>query len=294
MKTMNNDNVYSPDRFPDRIPLIIDTDAANEIDDLYAIALALVAQERFLIHGFVATHFAAAGGRESTQKSYDVLMELLKVASVRLPVEKGGDPFIYPGEPSPSLGSDFIIETALQADPENPLFILGIGAASNIVSAILREPRIKDRIVVMFHGRSEDTWPHSTRQYNIIGDVIAAQHLLDSGVSLIWFNTGTSLCASMKETENRLLPLGEIGRFLHEYRFRDPIFQSGDKGFFDLGDIAWLLEPDLCTFRSHDVPRLTRWLGFEYEKSNRQMLLVESIQPEATWDLFFRRLGGAM
>ncbi len=40
--------------------IVIDSDVANEIDDLYAIALALRTPERFAIAGFVATHFAAA------------------------------------------------------------------------------------------------------------------------------------------------------------------------------------------------------------------------------------------
>lgn len=43
-----------------RIRLVINTDAANEIDDLYAIAPALRSPDRFEIAGFVATHFAPA------------------------------------------------------------------------------------------------------------------------------------------------------------------------------------------------------------------------------------------
>ncbi len=282
--------IYGPEQFPERIRILIDTDAANEIDDLYAIALALASEQRFDIVGFVATHFAAAAGRDSTQRSHDVLAELLSVAGARLPIEKGGDPLIYPGEPQASAGSDFIIDTALRSPPEHPLLVLGIGAASNISSAILKEPRIKDRIVVMFHGRSEETWPKSTRQFNVVGDVIAVQHLLESGVPLIWFNTGTNLCASMEETERRLLPLGAMGRFLHEYRHRDPIYQLKEKGFFDLGDIAWLVQPDLCTYGAHAVPKLHRWLGLDFESSEREMLLVESIRAEATWNLFYREL----
>jgi len=41
-----------------RLAVIIDSDVANEIDDLCAIALALAATDRFDLRGFVATHFA--------------------------------------------------------------------------------------------------------------------------------------------------------------------------------------------------------------------------------------------
>ena len=40
-----------------RIRVIIDTDAKNEIDDIWAIALVLLSPERFQIEGFVAANF---------------------------------------------------------------------------------------------------------------------------------------------------------------------------------------------------------------------------------------------
>ena len=65
--------------------IIIDTDAANEIDDLYAIALALASNDRFKIEGFVATHFAAHSfaGPDSIDESYDVINTLLEKAGLK-------------------------------------------------------------------------------------------------------------------------------------------------------------------------------------------------------------------
>jgi hypothetical protein len=40
-----------------RLCIIIDTDAANEVDDQHAIALALCAPDRFDLRGLVAAHF---------------------------------------------------------------------------------------------------------------------------------------------------------------------------------------------------------------------------------------------
>src|SRR5689334_8354311 len=53
----------------ERIRVLIDTDAACEIDDLYAIALALASQDRFKIEGFVAAHFGDSGGPQGIEKS---------------------------------------------------------------------------------------------------------------------------------------------------------------------------------------------------------------------------------
>jgi len=44
------------------IRLIIDADAADEVDDQYALALALGSLDRFRLEGLVAPHFGDAGG----------------------------------------------------------------------------------------------------------------------------------------------------------------------------------------------------------------------------------------
>ena len=220
----------------ERIPLLIDTDAANEIDDLYAIALALRSPDRFDIAGFVATHFAAARGRESIAESYEAIREVLEAAQVDYPVAMGGDPLCYPGEPRESEGARFIIQTAQAMPAGTRLLVLALGAASNVASALLLEPSIAARVTVMFHGRSEETWPERSTQFNITGDIIAARHLLESRAPLIWFDTGTSLVAPISETETRLAPAGRLGSFLHDYRYRreadrpEPLLERGHPG----------------------------------------------------------------
>jgi inosine-uridine nucleoside N-ribohydrolase len=63
----------------------------------------------------------------------------------------------YQFEPSASEGVDFIIEKAMASTPENSLWVVGLGAATDIASAYLKEPRIADRINVFWHFRTE--WP---------------------------------------------------------------------------------------------------------------------------------------
>ncbi len=273
-----------------RIPLIIDTDAANEIDDLYAIAFAVLSKNRFDIKGFVATHFAQKGGKESIQQSYETIQTLQQVLGCNYRVECGGDPLCYPATPSQSDGANFIIECAQKATEENPLWVLGLGAATNLASALLLQPEIATKVVYLFHGRSEDTWPVRTKQFNVYGDTIAAKTLLESNVPLIWFDTGTSLNASMQETEEKLKPLGEIGAYLHQYRYQCDYFQQSDKGFFDVGDIAWLIDPSVCQCEVIQAPTLNRWLYFDFERTHGEILYVSQIKAQPTWELFYQTL----
>lgn len=275
-----------------RLPLLIDSDVANEIDDLYAIALALACTDRFDLRGFVATHFAQWAGPESTEESYQLLGELLAAGGHkgRHRVAKGGHPMQYTGIPSKSEGAELIIEVAREATPEEPLWVVVLGAATNTASAILIAPDIKPNIRVVFHARCAQLWPHRTVQFNVAGDVVAVQTLLKSGVPLVWFDTGTKLTIPYEETAKSLAPIGTTGRFLHEFRNRKRQFASPDKGFFDMGDIAWLMDPTLCTIQTVPAPLLRRHMEFDQKRTYGNMLRVTEIDVPRTWELFFKTL----
>ncbi len=275
-----------------RLPVFIDTDAANEIDDLYAVALALAAPDCIDLRGLVASHFAAKAGLESIDQSYDVLVELLNRAGMtgRYPLEKGSHPMRYPNHAEPSRGVDLLIETARSCTPEHPLWVVCLGAATDLASAMLLAPDIRDRVRYLYHGRSENTWPWRTTQFNIYGDIIATKTLLESDVPLAWFDTGTHLCADMNTTEAHLAGSGDLGRFLHDYRNRVPWYAASSKGFFDIGDIAWLIDPTLFTNTVVNAPGMTRWMEFVPTTKFGQMLHIGKMDVPKTWALFFDRV----
>jgi len=279
-----------------RIRLIIDSDAAAEIDDLYAIALALSAPDRFEIEGFVATHFAAsatgAAGPESTNASYRAIEELLEAAGLSgaYPVTRGAHPMQYLAWPSPGEGVDFILERARAGSPERPLWVVSIGACTNIASAICRDPAIAPNVRFVFHSRSAETWPERSVQFNVKGDVTAARTLLQSAAPLVWLDTGTNLCRSFDQTARTLAPTGELGRYLHGFRRRNPCFMRDDKGFFDLADIAWMLQPALCRDEVVPAPTMDPAMFFNHERTHGMMRRVYAIENEPTWALLCDRL----
>ncbi len=279
-----------------RLRLLIDSDAANEIDDLYAISLALASPERFEIEGFVATHFAAsavgAKGPESTERSCEAIVELLEKAGCpgRYTVARGGHPMQYFGWPSQSEGVDFIISRAHAGSAENPLWVVALGAATNVASAICKDPTICDKIRLVFHSRSAETWPERSVQYNVKGDVTAARTLLESNVPLVWFDTGTKLCRSFEQTARTVATTGRLGLYLHEFRRRKEYYMSPSKGFFDMADIAWMLQSDLCQDEVVPAPTMDHYMFFDHNRTHGRMRRVFEIQVEPTWDLLCRQL----
>jgi inosine-uridine nucleoside N-ribohydrolase len=275
--------------------LVIDSDVANEIDDLYAIALALVSPDRFRFEGLIGANyknFAPGAGPESIEKSYALGIQLINLAGMqgKYPIIRGAPPCQYYGFPSQGEGVDFIIERAHAGSEDDPLWVVGLGTATDLASAILKDPTIMPKVRFVFHGRSDFTWPQRSVQFNVKGDIHAARTLLKEWVPLVWFDTGTHLCADYKITEKCLAPAGELGKFIHNYRNRDPYFRSLDKGFFDMGDIAWMIEPEICKSELVRAPSMDEYMFFDHSRPNGKMLRIFDIDNDQTWNMLFQRM----
>lgn len=275
-----------------KLRLMIDTDFANEVDDLYAVALALATPERFSIEGFIATHFNnSCPGPESIGKSYALLGEFLETAGFggKYRVARSAPPIAYYGYPSEGDGVDLIIEQAHAGSETDPLWVVGLGASTNLASAILKDPTILPKVRYVFHARSNYEWPERSVQFNVKGDIHAARTLLKKWVPLVWFDTGTDLKCSMELGEKYIASAGAMGRFIHEYR-KQYDWMSIDKGFFDMGDIVWMIDPDLCKSETVYAPTMDESMFFDQKQANGKMLRVYEIDNDASWNLLFKNL----
>jgi purine nucleosidase len=277
-----------------RIRVVIDTDAANEIDDQWAIALALLSPERFQIEGFVAANFDNDhGGPQGIAKSYEEIRRVLDKGGFgnRYPVFRGSDPMRYKFEPSESEGVDFIIRTAMKSPREDPLWIVGLGAATDLASAYLKEPEIRNRARFFWHGRTQ--WPVKCSNFNVFGDRLAAALLFSAPVPFVLFDTGTNLTCPMEESAKFVRPYGDLGAYLHEYRRTNPWFMQPDKGFYDLGDIAALLDPGIAKWEVTGCPEVDPDLSYRFKGTKGSILRCASIRRDAAFKLLYDRLKAA-
>jgi inosine-uridine nucleoside N-ribohydrolase len=275
-----------------QIRVLFDSDAKNEIDDIWALALAVLAPERFRIEGFVAANFDNSrpeGGPDSIEASRRQIETILEKAGLagRYPVLRGSPPLRYQYEPSESEGVDFIIEKAMASTPEDPLWIVGLGAATDIASAYLNEPRITERVVVFWHFRTR--WPEKCWNFNVIGDIRAARLVFHSDLAFVLFDTGTHLSCPMSESQ-QFTSCGALGRYLHEYRYESPGYQSPRKGFYDLGDIAALVDPDLASWEVVKCPDVDWDLSYRFNGTKGSILRCYDIDRDRTFELLRRKL----
>jgi inosine-uridine nucleoside N-ribohydrolase len=273
-----------------RIRVVVDTDAACEIDDQYAIALALLSPDRFAIEGFVGAHFGDAGGPDGIDRSVGVIKTIMDKAGMagKYPVKKGAHPFRYSREAVEADGVDFIIERAMAPDATSPLWVVSLGACTDVASAYVKRPEIAEKVVAFWHGRTR--WPDKCWNFNAYNDLKAVRILLSSKLPLVLFDTGTYLRCPMEESERIIRPYGALGKYLHEFRYRRAHYQSPRKGFYDLGDVAALVDPTLVDSEVVDAPGVNWDMMYDRRRTYGKIRRIYQIDRDRTFALLHRRL----
>ena len=198
-----------------KIRVIIDTDAACEADDPFAIAHALMVK-KFIVKGITATHFAKSG---SMKRSFDEIHAILGAMAKNVPVFEGEDgPLKEVRSKDLSPAARFLIEEAMRED-EHPLYVLCLGAITNVARAVLECPHIKHKIKIIWIGGQEiGNDKKEIREFNSGNDIDAANFIIGSGanLTLVPNNVYGSVRISLAEIQRRIYPLGEIGKHLFE------------------------------------------------------------------------------
>jgi purine nucleosidase len=170
--------------------VIVDTDAKNEADDQYAIVHALLSPT-LDVRGIVPAHFGTERSQHSMVESraeVDLLLDLMGLTG-QVVVADGAEAAISdPATPVDSEGARLIIEESNLASSDDPLFVTFLGPLTDMASAIVMDPDIVRRnvIVVWIGGMGYDVdWNYPAVEFNLRNDITAANVVFDSGIP-IW------------------------------------------------------------------------------------------------------------
>jgi inosine-uridine nucleoside N-ribohydrolase len=122
------------------------------------------------------------------EKSYAEILHVLELTGKRELsglVYRGADRYI-PDEETPvrSDGARRLVELAMEHTKENPLYVVCIAAPTNVASAILMEPEIVNRMVVIWSGGVGLNWP-DCQCFNGGQNVAASRVVLQSKVPVV-------------------------------------------------------------------------------------------------------------
>ncbi len=174
-----------------RIDVALDTDAYNEIDDQFAIAYLLNCEEKLNIKEIYAAPFfnnKSTSPEDGMERSCDEIVKLLTFAGREdlLPVIYRGSRTYLPSETTPveSPADRALVALSQNYTTENPLYVVAIGAITNVASALLLDPTLKELIVLVWLGGHAMHYPH-TREFNMYQDVAGARIVFGCGVPLV-------------------------------------------------------------------------------------------------------------
>ena len=169
--------------------IILDTDTYNEVDDQFALAYAMLSPEKIELLSVNAAPFLnsrSVSPADGMEQSYNEIFKIMNLTDPELakqiPVYRGSERFMTSKtDYVPSGACDNIIRTVMNS--AEPVYIVAIGAITNVASALVKCPEIAQKAVLIWLGGHALNWP-DTREFNLKQDIPGAQAVFDSGIAL--------------------------------------------------------------------------------------------------------------
>ena len=267
--------------------VIINTDAKNEADDQFAIVHALLSPS-LEIRGVIAAHFGTSRSDRSMEESreeIDLLIDLLGDEH-RVTVANGAPEAIANEQtPTDSAGAQLIIAESKLATAQEPLFVAFLGPLTDMASAILLDPEIVHRdVVVIWIGGvgygGVEAYPGI--EFNLRNDIAAANVVYDSGIT-VWqvpSNVYSMVSVSYTELEEKIGATSKLADYLISQMAEwNRVHHPGPIESRSLGDspaISLLLYPRGGNFRILPAPRFGQE-GHYLPGSGHPIRVVESV-----------------
>ncbi len=282
-----------------KIRMVLDTDTYNEIDDQFALVYALLSPEKLAVEAIYAAPFhnsRSTGPGDGMEKSYEEILRLLDFLG------RSADGFALRGstaylgsarQPQDNEAVRDLIARAHASPADDPLYVVAIGAITNVASALLLAPEIIEKIVVVWLGGHHLNWLNA-REFNLMQDVPAAQVVLDSGVPLALLpcmGVTSHLLTTLPELRASIGGVNPVGDYLcqifQEYR---PDSFAASSVIWDISTIAWLLNSDWTPSNLTHSPVLTDQVTWSVDAARHLARVAFFVQRDPIFRDMFQKI----
>lgn len=248
------------------VHMVLDTDTKNEVDDQFALTYACRLSELGIIsldavYAAPFTHSPRPTAGEGMEESYREIVKILGLIDGRETegfVFRGSDRFLEDRAVDSPAARD-LIKRAMEFTPDKPLYVVAIGAITNVASAILMEPAIIDRIVVVWLGGTKTDQPRAD-EYNLSQDFAASSIVLDCGVPLIQLpcrGVVDHFTTTVSELERFIDGKTEIGSYLTSLVRECDHGHASSRVIWDVTAVGYVANPDWFGTELIHTPYLT-------------------------------------
>lgn len=296
----------------DKIDIILDTDANNELDDQHAIAYLLLNQDVFNIYG-ITTNVTVGGGIKAQTDEVERVAAMVNQTVRILPGATEDFETILPDITEPDFDGyqsvDFIIESARSHSAKNKLTVAPIGKLTNIALALAKAPDIADKLRIVWLGSN---YPEPG-EHNLVYDIQSMNYILDCPVDFEIVTvrygqpSGTdAVKISIDEVRERIAGKGPRatspvegrhgGTFEcfgdYSYDLFDHIRKDdlGRRSLFDLCTIAIIKNPSWCESHMIPAPIMVDEKFVERPDNSRMITILENFDRDAIINDFIETL----
>ena len=280
----------------ERINVILDTDTYNECDDQFALSYMLLSQDRFNIEAITVApyhHDNNISIEEGTNKSYDEVIKICNWLNFDWSnkVFKGSTDYVVNGYNEENDAVNKIIEIANKNDKT---YILAIGAITNVAIAIKKEPKIEDKVEVIWLG-GHSFLSKDNREFNFKQDIQAVRTIFESKVKLTIIpckNVASNLRTSIYELEHFLKGKSELGDYLCQRFYNDGVHGTQERRvIWDISVIAYMINKEWFETEEISQPNIKDDTSYELTESNHKITVVNYLNVDKIWRDLFEKLG---
>lgn len=283
--------------------VVLDTDTYNEIDDQFALAYMMKSSEKLnpkAIYAAPFFNYKSSGPKDGMEKSYAEILHVLTLMGredMKENVYRGSEAFLRDEKtPVISPAAEDLVRRSKDYTEEHPLYVVAIGAITNIASAILLDPGITERIVVVWLGGHAVHWPNN-KEFNLSHDIAAARIVFGCGVPLVQLpcmGVVSAFTTSGPELEHHLRGKNALCDYLVDVTAQAAEESYGrdvwTRPIWDVTAVAWLLDGDFeedCLMAS-PIPEYDDQWAFS---ANRHLIrYVYHIHRDPLFEDLFKKL----
>lgn len=280
---------------------ILITDCGVDIDDQWVLAHLLLSPEVDL-QAAITTHasymkFSSA----SSARCVASVIEHVRLGSISpgpLVVSGSDVPLHDAKTPQENPGLDLLLRLSRNFSAARRLVVFVTGAATDVASAILEDPTITKRVVVVAMGFQD--WPNGGEEFNIRNDPLAWEVILDSDVPLVIGSaavTKRGLSLTRAEAATLMRSHGPVGEYLDSL-FDQWLDQHPDLVARVVAPATWVVWDEvviayvLGMASGTEVPRpqLKSSFSFSHPQTSQRILWLTEIDSEKVWRDFTAKM----
>lgn len=282
-------------------PVILDTDTANEADDQFAVAYAALSENVRL--EAVTTAPFSNGREKDTSKSIDMSMaeavRFISLTGKNIPVYEGARQFM-PDTSTPvgSPATDYLCGRFASLGEGEKIVVCAIGCGTNIASALLKDPDIADKMILLWQVGHVPECPEGG-EFNMCQDVNAARVIFESGVQLVQlpaYGAASEMLLTVGELRRGIAGKNPLGDALMDTLCKY-IGAVGDGSDDDRRKIIWdiasigVLAGVSCTMEEH--PRRCRLDDENFIEGDGTLTVCRGIDKTSLVEDMLRLMGDA-